>query len=229
MPTTSFMPHDDIGKAELLEHLVTILPKYAELLNISPAMFAALKTDSIAFREALNQVDDAQSYAMYCTAYKKHLRDGGSGILQRPSPPKLDESALTAVEPGIASRLSALAAYIKAQPNYTTAIGQETWLIGYAQTFNPSTWKPVLSCQFKAGHPVIVWKKAQAKALEIWVDRSDGKDFVFLAINFEPNTIDSASLPPSGTTALWKYKAIYILHDEQVGQWSDVLNVTVTG
>ncbi|MFZ4700565.1 MAG: hypothetical protein ACOYMG_11005 [Candidatus Methylumidiphilus sp.] len=26
---------------------------------------------------------------------------------------------------------------------------------------------------------------------------------------------------------IWNYKAIYRLHDEQVGQWSDVVSVTV--
>ena len=32
-----------------------------------------------------------------------------------------------------------------------------------------------------------------------------------------------------GTSAVWKYKAIYSLHDEQFGQWSDVVSVTVGG
>jgi len=30
-----------------------------------------------------------------------------------------------------------------------------------------------------------------------------------------------------GTSAVWNYKAIYRFHDEQVGQWSDVVSVTV--
>ncbi len=32
-----------------------------------------------------------------------------------------------------------------------------------------------------------------------------------------------------GQTALWKYKAIYRLADEQVGQWSDVVSQAVQG
>jgi len=28
---------------------------------------------------------------------------------------------------------------------------------------------------------------------------------------------------------VWKYKAIYRYHDEQVGEWSDVLSVVVGG
>jgi hypothetical protein len=40
---------------------------------------------------------------------------------------------------------------------------------------------------------------------------------------------DSAPLPPPGTVALWKYPAIYRIRDNQVGQWSKVLEVSVKG
>jgi len=65
--------------------------------------------------------------------------------------------------------------------------------------------------------------------LEIWVDRNDSNVFVFLTINAEPNTTDPAPLPPIGTSMVWKYRTICRFHDEQVGQWSDVMSVTVMG
>jgi len=56
------------------------------------------------------------------------------------------------------------------------------------------------------------------------VDRGNG--FAFFTINIEPDTINKTALPAMG--AIWKYKAIYRLHDEQVGQWSDVLNMPLS-
>ena len=35
--------------------------------------------------------------------------------------------------------------------------------------------------------------------------------------------------PATGLSAVWKYKAIYRLGNEQVGQWSDVATVAVVG
>ena len=61
------------------------------------------------------------------------------------------------------------------------------------------------------------------------MDRGDDKSFVLLNINNEPNTTDTTPLPAAGASAMWKYKAIYRLHDEQVGQWSDVISVSVGG
>ncbi len=60
-------------------------------------------------------------------------------------------------------------------------------------------------------------------AVDLWVDRGSG--FVFLAIDSEPDYNDTAALPAGG--GVWKYKGIYRLHDEQVGQWSDIVSVSV--
>ncbi|MCX7113490.1 MAG: hypothetical protein NTX45_26005 [Proteobacteria bacterium] len=43
------------------------------------------------------------------------------------------------------------------------------------------------------------------------------------------NQTPTTPLPAPGTGTVWNYKAIYRLHDEQVGQWSDVISVTVGG
>lgn len=61
------------------------------------------------------------------------------------------------------------------------------------------------------------------------MDRNDGNQFVFLIINTEPSTTDPSPLPAPGTSAAWRYKAINRLHDEQVGQWSDVVSIAVGG
>jgi hypothetical protein len=74
---------------------------------------------------------------------------------------------------------------------------------------------------------VVGWKKQAFDAVEIHVDRGQG--FAFLAIDTIPDYLDTAQLPAPGASALWKYRAIYRLADEQVGQWSDESKITVTG
>lgn len=65
---------------------------------------------------------------------------------------------------------------------------------------DPNTWKPTLSSQNQAGHPIIVWTKGQAAALELWVDRGDGNNFNFFTINTEPNTTDTTPPVEYGNT-----------------------------
>ena len=227
MTTTYFMPSTDSGKADLLDHFSGAISRYAPLLDVSAVDMAALKADAEAFRYALRAQTDVLAYAQHWTAYKNVLKDGGSGTADWPITLTQASPVPPAVSPGVIARLAALAAHIKTHKNYTSAIGQDLWLIGSTHVVDTSTWKPILTIQNQAGHPIIVWSKGQASAIEIWVDRGDGHDFVLLTINTEPNTTDSSPLPVAG--AIWKYKAIYRLHDEQVGQWSDVLSVSVGG
>ena len=69
--------------------------------------------------------------------------------------------------------------------------------------------------------------KCQAAAIEICVDRNNTKGFGLMAINIEPNTTDPHVLPAAESSVVWRYKAIYIFHDVQVGQWRDVISVLV--
>jgi hypothetical protein len=92
-----------------------------------------------------------------------------------------------------------------------------------------SSLKPVLQIILQAGHPVLSWRKQGMDSLELWVDRGDGKGFVFLAIDTVPGYTDTAALPAPGAGAVWKYKGIYRESDAQVGQWSDVATTTVAG
>ena len=229
MPTSSYMPKDDSGKADLLDHVAATLPKYAALLEISPEDLASLQADAVAFRYALNLHNYAQSYHHNCTAFKNQLRDGGTDATLWPIPPLLPEPIPPIGKSGIIPRFSLFVTRLKAHKNYSPAIGQDLQVIGSAYIIDPSTWKPVLSSTSQAGHPTVVWTKGKASAIEIWVDRNDGNGFVFLIIHTEPNTPDPAPLPPPGTSVVWKYKAIYRYHDEQVGEWSDVLSVVVGG
>jgi hypothetical protein len=204
MTTTSFMPHTDNGKADLLDHLANTLPAYAGLLSLSAESLAALTADAASFRYTLLALGVMHAYEQNWTAYKNQQRDGGSGSTGWPVKPELPQPMPPAVSPGIIKRLSALAAQIKTNSNYTEAIGMDCWLIGSKQIIDPSTWKPVLNIQLQAGHPIILWTKGKAAALEIWVERGVDSPFTRLTINTEPNTADTWPLPASGTSAMWK-------------------------
>lgn len=156
------------------------------------------------------------------------LTRNGDGASMGPLPiaPVLDDPP-DAVAPGIFIRVPALAARIKKHPGYTESIGQALDIIGAEQTVDTANAKPVLKIDLRAGHPHLKWKKGAFDGVEIWVDRGDGKGFVYLATVTGPEYLDNAPLPASDQTALWKYKGIYRLHDQRVGEWSDVVEIVV--
>lgn len=51
----------------------------------------------------------------------------------------------------------------------------------------------------------------------------------FHDLHIVPDYDDTFPLPAAGQSAVWKYKALYLLSDERVGQWSDEVSVTGMG
>ncbi|MBI3418178.1 MAG: hypothetical protein HY043_23050 [Verrucomicrobia bacterium] len=226
MAKAPFMPKDDPGKCQLLSNIAQKLPGYSATVGVTAAEVAATTADNAFFAYICDAKNQYAQKALDWTAYKNNARDG-TVLGALPAAPTLGP-APALVPPNIFGRLAALVARVKKHPGYTDAIGQDLGLIGAEQTVDLNSMKPILDLTLQAGHPNIGWTKQGMDGLEIWVDRGTGT-FTFLAIDTIPDYLDTAALPAAGTSAVWKYKAIYRLHDEQVGQWSDVISVSVMG
>jgi hypothetical protein len=210
----------------MAHQLAAKLPTYAATVGVTPAEVTQAAADSLFFNYVCDAHDQHTKTTRDWTAYKSAAA-GGTAIGSLPTTPAMGVPP-PAVPPNIFGRNSALALRIKKHPGYTEAMGQDLGLIGAEQTIDYTILKPILQITLQAGHPVISWRKQGMDSLELWVDRGDGKGFIFLAIDTVPDYTDTATLP-AGTSAVWKYKGIYRESDEQVGQWSDVVSTPVMG
>jgi len=226
MPKSYFIPADEPGKRIWLDNFAAKLPTYAATVGVTAAEVAQTTADAAYFSFVVGAHNQHTKTTRDWTAYKTALRSGTT-IGAMPTTPALGVPP-TAVPAGIFSRVSALAARIKKHPAYTEAIGQDLGIIGAEQSVDPTTVKPVLNLTLQAGHPNVGWSKSGMDGIEIWVDRGTGA-FAFLTIDTVPDYLDTFALPAAGASAVWKYKAIYRLNDEQVGQWSDVATIGVMG
>lgn len=230
MSNATAIPRDDAGKLALLRHLNANLPAYATILDITADDLALLKAGAEWFDYILKAQDAAQNYADSLFAFKRVLRDGPKNAAVN-LPPALALPAAPTSKPFADSFgfLGALITRIKKHKNYTEAIGRALNIIA-AQSpgTDPATLQPVLTVDFQGGHPVLHWKSNGADALELEADHGGGS-FSLLTIKMSPGYQDNAPLPPAGTAAAWKYRAIYRIRDEQVGHWSQVLEVGVKG
>jgi hypothetical protein len=75
---------------------------------------------------------------------------------------------------------------------------------------------------------LIAWKKGSFEGVEIHKSK-DGINFSKLDRDFKPDYTDKSDLPEPTKAEVWYYKLIYLLNDEQVGQWSDMQSIAVGG
>lgn len=221
-----YLPNSDADKVLWLNNFAEKLPAYATTLGITASTLAQVQTDSDVFGSVFIFQNALKNTMESYTAFKNLLKDGKDALTPPPTIPTLPTLPPSS-QSNIFGRAAQLVQNIKSNPNYNESIGDDLRIIGEEQDINTQTWKPILKLEYIAGSPNIKWTKGDSNGIKIKVNRGSG--YEFLAIDTKPDYIDKHPLPPFGQSALWKYIAIYMLDDEEVGQWSDELEVAVKG
>jgi hypothetical protein len=226
---TTYLEITDEKFAIQISNFATKLDLYAADFALTPAETDGLKADALFFAWTINNFKKVDTYKKNWTSFKNILRKGESNVSTNTTPqePILDQMP-TAVAPGITTRFTTTVNRIKAHPAYSSAIGQNLGIeLTATQQTNRDTAQPTLKVVLRGGSVNLIWKKGKMHG--ILIEKDSGNGFITLDKDFHPDFIDSSPLPPHGQTALWRYRAIYILNDEKVGQWSDIVSTSVMG
>lgn len=229
MVDTTILPPDDTGKLSLLQHFANTLPRYADILGLSPNELAQITSAAVWFKFALDFEIAAKAYTLGAELFKKRVLEGqpfgllALPLLNLPTPPS-GEPFLD-----ITGFLNVLIVRIRLHAHYSEAIGVALNLPPMdLKPLDLDTVQPELSVEILGGHPNIHWAKNGLDELEMEVDRGEGT-FTPLIIAPIPDFLDIAPLPSPGKSAVWRYRAIYRMKEQRVGNWSSVLEVMVKG
>jgi hypothetical protein len=235
MSNGGYLPRSEPGKREWLENLAVTLPRYTGELELPDAanVVARVARHAKNFGLVLDGAEAYDKYSSALVALKVLMRDSdktGGAELALPKPPE----ALvfeTPVVAGIFEDTSRIVSDIKRSKKYNEAIGKELRILplpepgGGGGEEQP---RPVIAVELQTGRPNILWRKGRFDGIKIHVDRGSGK-FEFLAIDTHPDYLDTYPLPELGKSEIWRYMAIYMKKDEPIGDWSEIVQVTVTG
>jgi hypothetical protein len=227
MSKNFYLPRSDQEKVTWLNNFKKKLTIHSATVGISPAEITSVSNDADEFSLLVNLVAMLKTAKEQAVSYKDILRDAplGTAAGDFPSIPEIT-LPVPLVAPGIFTRVRLLVQRIKNHPGYNDAIGEDLDIIGAEETppMAPSLLKPTLKLAYVNGHVDILWTKpVNVSGILIQVNRGDGQ-WVFLAFDTIPNYTDTMAITQ---LALWKYRAIYMVDDTQVGQWSDTAQIAV--
>lgn len=212
-----------------LGNFASKIPLYADVFGFTAEEVSAIQNDAAYFGWVVNSFKKMATYKKHWTAYKTELLSNkiSSNNTLTPIIPAL-ETAPAEVSTGIVPRFTTMVNRIKAHPNYNSGIGQN---LGVVYT-PPAKWdaenaKPILKAVIRAGIVNLDWKKGSYDG--ILIEKDSGNGFVVLDKSLRPNYRDKSIMPPLGSSAVWKYRAMYLAGDEQLGQWSDIVTLSVMG
>ena len=223
----SYLETTDEKFALQLSNFSSKIGTYSATFGLTAAEIESINADATYFTWAVNNFKKIDTYKKNWTTFKNILKKGESNVFinEAPTNPTL-EAQPVGVAPGILVRFTTLVNRVKAYQSYTTAIGQNLGVeITTTAQLNLDTAQPILKAITRGGQVNLLWKKAKFSG--ILIEKDSGTGFITLDKDFHPDFIDNSPMPAQGQSAVWKYRAIYLMNDDKVGVWSDVVVTTV--
>ncbi len=226
MKKQNYEPAKDDDKVIWLNTFAQNLSNYSVALGLAATDITSAQNDAAYFKYAMNAVDSYIVAKESWVEFKNLIKSGPLGATAGsvPQTPNLGTAPTVVVAPGIMPRIRALISRIKSHPNYTDTIGNALGIVGSDNTVDPSTLKPALNLVLKGGFVEVQWVKSISDGVKIEIDRGDAAGWKFLAVDTHPHYTDTVT-PTAAAT--WKYRAIYLQHDQTIGLQSDVSSIAV--
>ena len=175
----------------------------------------------------MNLLGAIRSFSQEVTKFKDKLMFAVIGSTPGPVPVLTVAAPPPDVPAGIFTLISGIVKRIKASVNYTEAIGEDLGIIGADIIDDFATAKPLLKVTLDVNHPKIKYKKNRTDGINLYGDHDDGLGMVFIRFVTKTTFVDLTELAPGKNSAVWKYMAIYVVEDTEVGIESDEVTITV--
>ncbi len=221
------------NEGELVPWLTNFGPKlanYAATLGIAPADVTATRTDIDYIVYLINVRVPAERQTLAATVeFKNFMKDGDPSA---PLPATLPGTVAppdypAPVSPGALARLRKLVQNIKSRPGYTDTIGQDLGII--ASDGAQSDPAPTLTLAGAgSGNVTIQWNKSGWTGVKVQ-GRINGGAWTDLGIDLFSPFVDTRPVATPGNPEHREYRASYLDGDSILPDFSQVLQVTVTG
>lgn len=205
MAKSDYLPPRDGDFLNWHDHLNTAASGLKAALGLGDADLATLAADNTALHDRI-----------------KVLADAGAAY---------DRAALEkqATRRAVEGRVRALARRLKEAPGYTQALGAELGVLGADDTTDLSAAKPTLTATPQSrGVVELQFNKSKSDGVNLYTQRDGDSGWVFLARDTASPYVDNRPLLAAGKPEIRKYKAVYVLGDDEVGQPSDEITATAT-
>lgn len=226
--SVSYLPDSDADRVSWLLNFKTKLQGYAATFGLTAAEVTSVQNDYAYYAYEVQLHEFARQLSKAVGEHKRLARSSATqqAMPAFPAMPALG-TAPAAVNSGIFNRIAKLVQRLKYHLSYTDAIGRDLGIVASVPVFNPNAMQPDLSIRLNAGRPHLKWKKGDSDFIKLFVDRHDNRGFVLLAQVFRNEYIDIAELPEGVFGATWDYKGRYMIGDDEVGQFSQVISINV--
>ena len=229
MKKKPYMPRPYAQRLVWQQNFVRKLNDYATALGIDAATLLMLANDLLVTTWIVQVIDLFKHTVNERVKFKDVFFDGHEGVPMGGFPvmPTMPANPATLNASGAFKRIEKIVQQVKSNKNYTELIGKDLGIIGAEQDINWDTEKPVLTLTLQSNKVSIKFKKGSSVGIKIYSRRTTETAWSFLSIATESPYYDTRTNIVSGQGETREYKAVYLLHDEEVGQESEIYSISV--
>lgn len=229
MKKKPYLPKREPDRVVWLNTFASKIGGLAASLGITPAEVIVIMAMAKFYEYIINLISISKAYTQDLTKFKNTLSFAPNGTTLGPLPVLTPPPALPLTQAGIFTYMSAIIARIKASANYTEGIGEELKIIGNESDFDAANFKPDLKGKAMPNMVNLTFAKDQTDGMNIYARLQGQTTWVFLALDTESPYMDTRPLAAPGTPENREYRCRGVISDLEIGQWSDVVQVTFAG
>jgi len=205
MSKSSYIPTADGDFLIWHNHFASHLVEQQAALGLSNEEVALIVADNQKLNATFTAAAHAAAVSKQATAEKAQCKEGSE------------------------ANSRAIVRRIKAGINYTKSTGELLRIEGSEEKTDMTAMKPNLTASDLGGGRIqLAYTKYKTNGVNIYSKREGEDDFSFLARSTVSPYVDSRPGATPGKAETRKYKAVYVLGDDETGQFSDQVNVAVT-
>jgi hypothetical protein len=225
-----FVESNDELFANQLDQFASELPNYKAELGFTDAEVNEAKDDAAYMKWVVKTDSIYADFSHGYKSFKNQARYGKSMMALLAPPTPIIDAVPKAVKDGIQARFVQKANKAKNAIGVTRDILKLLGLVGSGSGSKGDSVKdtPSLKVIFNAGYPEVSFHLNGYKSINLYKDAGSGYgNNPYKTITRSP--FRDKELPAVGETALYKYKAIYVLNDEETGMMSGEVSIAVVG
>lgn len=213
-----------------LNNFASKIGGYAATFGITPGEVAMIAAFAAMYAYIVGLIETVDTFKQNLTKYKDKLSIATSGSPLGAPPKVIIPVAPTTVDAGIFTIIGGIVQRIKGYKNaYTTGIGEDLGIVGDESSFDPNTFTPEFKGTATPDGAKLVFKKDESEGVNIYSRMAGAAEFTFLARDTESPYIDNRPLAEAGKPEVREFRCRAVLNDVEIGNFSDVVRVTVGG
>jgi hypothetical protein len=200
-----YIPKNDGDLMKWSDNFSSKIAGYASVLNLSADDVKHMQDDCKQIDGSITDCTQAQALAKKAVKAKLNIIHNGTGNLR------------TGIQ------------RFKKGEGYTDEIGADLGVIGADDPVNPDTYKPEISAIVFPGRVTVKFTKKGVQGVNIYSKLKDESNWEKLAFDSYSPYEDNRPLHVAGTPEVRQYTAIGVMHDHEIGQMSNIIEVTFGG